>query len=341
MEPFFTDLFRLIDGNIVGIASEKSRAVSALIAPAVYTCMSIILLFQGYRQMFGMVEQPLQEFLHSTFKMVGVSFVALNAGEYNDLLISTFQDSPSMLMAALSNTPNATAATLSSNVGNTLDQTINHAISAGMSFWTQTSLATPGGFIIAPLVWLIGLVCTLYMAFLVILSKLAVGMVLALGPLAIFGLLFNATKNFFSSFITTLIQYSLVGALAVLSNETIISIFQRAAAAAAARGNELQIVDLFAMFITGGISVMLLKQVEGIAASLSGGVSLSTFGISGMMQRATTDANKYAAGKSYNINRRLLGKLASSAQTKNEITPTKNEKLVPRPERRRTGTTGN
>lgn len=342
MEPFFTDLFALIDSNIVGIASEKSQAVSSLIAPTVYTCWSLIILFQAYRQMFGQVEQPFQEFLHSTFKMVGISFVALNAGQYNDLLISTFQDSPSMLMAAISNDPHASAATLSSNVGESLDQTINHAISAGMSFWKQASLTTPGGFIVAPLVWLVGLICTVYMAYLVIMSKLAVGMVLALGPLAITALLFNATKDFFSKFISTLVQYSLVGVLAVLANESIISIFQRTAASAAARGNELQIVDLFAMFITGGISIMLLKQVEGIASSLGGGVSLSTFGAGSRLQKATTDTGKYAAGKSYGMSKRILGRLLSSTQSKNQIEPTRKVKLVPRTERwKRTGTTGN
>lgn len=261
---------------------------------------------------------------------------ALNLGIYNDYFVRTFEDSPAALMSALSNNPQAS--TMSSATGQVLDHILNDCVTAGLIFWNVANLGHPGGFVIAPLVWAVGLVVTGYTAFLVILSKLFVSAILAVGPLFIFAYLFESTKNYFASFLNNLVQYGLVGVLAMLSCESILGIFQHAAQDEVARGGALQIVDLASMFITGFISIMLLLQVQSVAASLAGGVALDTFGAGRKTHRAATDGAKYIAGKSYNATKRLFRKSNEIKQASTNRENRQPRKEMPRRTPIRTGT---
>lgn len=51
MEPWFSDLFSTFDTNISGFALSKAQEVTQLIAPAVYSAMSIFIMLQGYNQL--------------------------------------------------------------------------------------------------------------------------------------------------------------------------------------------------------------------------------------------------------------------------------------------------
>jgi len=321
-----TEFLTNIDNHVVHYAAEKSQAVATIIEPAVITGMSLVLLFQGYRQMTGQVEQPFSAFVDSTVKMAAVVAVALTTGHYNDLIVTTFQDSPAALASALSGTTTAGSGTLTGSTGAALDQVYEDCIAICFMFWDRPGLNI-SGYITGFAVMLIGAVITVYAAFLVVLSKIMTGLALAVGPLFVASLLFNATKQYFSSFINVLVNYGLVGVLAVGANSLIIKIFKQTAADVANLGTAAKLASLGEMFIAGGIGILVLMQVRTIASSMAGGASMETFGMGRAAAKMTGRTARSVTGGQGRENQRAAKNQIDVQQRK--------EKLVARTEARK------
>lgn len=295
-----TEILTKIDTAIVDFAADKSQAIMTVIEPAVIAGMSILLMFQGYKHFMGQVEQPFTAFLDSTLKMVAIVTVALSAGTYNDYIITTFQDSPAALAAAMSGATGP--ATLTDTIGASLDKAFYDCVDIMNTYFHRPGLNIDG-YILGGLVFVAGLVVTVYTGFLVALSKIGSGLLLAFGPVFIAGLLFEKTKGFFGSYISALVNNGFVAALAVGANSLILSMFFKSAEEVNALGARVENFDTVTMLFTGGLGFLILLQVPSLAASLSGGTSMDTFGIGRMVSGATIRGLDRATGGQARKNR--------------------------------------
>ena len=124
-----------------------------------------------------------------------------------------------------------------------------------------------------------GLLCV-YAMFLIALSSIALAVLLALGPLFIALLFFDATRRFFAAWIAQLANYALITVLTVMVAALLLQIVQSYAAQTAARGTAIVTVDALHMLLVAVLVFLVLRQVMPIAAGLAGGVSLNSFGLS-------------------------------------------------------------
>ena len=137
---------------------------------------------------------------------------------------------------------------------------------------------------------LVGMLCV-YAMFLIALSSIALAVLLALGPLFIAMLLFEATKRFFSAWIAQLANYALITILTVMVSALLLQIVQSYAAQTAARGAAILTVDALNMMLIAVLVFLILRQVMPIAAGLAGGLALNSFGTIG---RGLTEVNAEA-----------------------------------------------
>ena len=121
-----------------------------------------------------------------------------------------------------------------------------------------------------------GLVCC-YAMFLFALSKIALAVLLALGPLFICLRLFDGSRRFFDAWLMQLANYGFITVLTVLVGTLMLQLLQNYATQTAARGT-VQTVDSLDMLLAAVIVLLVLRQIMPIAASLAGGGSLSTMG---------------------------------------------------------------
>ncbi len=137
-----------------------------------------------------------------------------------------------------------------------------------------------GKYFYALIVWFGALSLAGYAAMLIVLSKIAVAILLAIGPLFILLLIFSNTRNLFEGWLRTLLNYAvipifvytLLALLLTLSDPAITNLENNTTGSA----NTLSYIGAF-LFISF-VSVLLLMQVMNIAASITGGLSLSTMG---------------------------------------------------------------
>jgi type IV secretion system protein VirB6 len=117
-----------------------------------------------------------------------------------------------------------------------------------------------------------------YAMFLIALSKIALAVLLAMGPLFIGFRLFEGTRRLFDAWLAQLANYGFITVLTVLVGALLLNLIQNYATQTAARGAALATVDALDMLLASVIVLLVLRQIMPIAASLAGGSSLSTMG---------------------------------------------------------------
>ncbi len=129
-------------------------------------------------------------------------------------------------------------------------------------------------------IWVGAIGFTGYATMLIILAKVAVAVLLAVGPIFILLLIFNNTKNLFEGWLRTLLNYAVIpifvyALLALLL--TLADAPLKFMEDNSATGSELM-TPVAPFLMMSFVGTMLLAQIMNMAASVTGGLSLSTMG---------------------------------------------------------------
>jgi type IV secretion system protein VirB6 len=225
----------------------------------------------GYLHLTGKIEEPVLTGLKRILVLAAILGVGLHLWLYNTLIVDTFYHAPAQLAAAMVG---------SADPVSTIDTIWESGGTVASSLWSRSPLINGFGFVLAgAVVWcLVGILCV-YAMFLIALSSIALAILLALGPLFIASLFFDATKRYFTAWISQLANYALITVLTVMVGTLLLKIVQSYATQTAARGSAIMTVDALNMVLVAMLVFLVLRQVMPIASSLAGGTSLNSFGV--------------------------------------------------------------
>jgi type IV secretion system protein VirB6 len=144
-------------------------------------------------------------------------------------------------------------------------------------------------------------ITALYTMFLLTLSRIALSVLLAIGPLIIPLFLFQSTRRFVEAWFAQLATYAFVAVLAGLIAALMMHLIEQAAAQAQAAGGGIQIAQAVRVCIAAGFTFLVMRQVLPMAGGLASGVALSTFGIvsgalTNVRRRTLFSAGQFARG---------------------------------------------
>jgi type IV secretion system protein VirB6 len=265
---------------------DNTARLASILEPAMVTLATVYVMAWGYLNLTGQVEEPFRDGLKRILLLALILGTGLHLWLYNTVIVDTFYKAPAQLAAAVVGAADPVA---------TIDTIWERGGAVGGSLWARGSAAAYGegvGFYVAAaVVWcLMGLLCV-YAMFLIALSSIALAVLLALGPLFIAMLLFDASKRLFAAWIAQLVNYALITVITVMVGALLLQIVQSYATQTAALGSALYTVDALHMVLIAVLVFLLLRQVMPIAAGLAGGVALSSMGFisrgAGMAARST------------------------------------------------------
>ena len=268
---FFATFSSWLDLQLTTYIGDNTARLSQALAPAIATLGTVYVMVWGYLQLTGRIEEPFMTGLRKIILLIVVLGAALQLWLYNALIVDTFYNAPAQLAAAVA----GAAAPVT-----TLDALWEAGGSVAGQLWGRGGLFHGDfGFYVAGLmVWTVmGLVCC-YAMFLIALAKIALAVLLALGPLFITLRLFEGTRRLFDAWLMQLANYGFITVLTVLVGALLLQFVQSYAAQTAARGPTILTVDALNMLLAAVIVLLILRQIMPIAASLAGGGSLSTLG---------------------------------------------------------------
>jgi type IV secretion system protein VirB6 len=269
---FFATFWSWLNGQLGTYIGNNTARLAAALEPAVVTTAVIYVMAWGYLHLTGQIEEPFIAGLKRISMLAVILGVGFNLWLYNSVIVDTFYNAPAQLAAAVVGAKDPVA---------TVDAIWNSGGTVAGNLWTKgtsISWSSLGFFVAATAVWgLMGLLCV-YVMFLIALSNIALAVLLALGPLFIAMLFFEATKRMFSAWIAQLANYALITILTVMVAALLLQLVQSYAAQTAARGSAILTVDALNMLLIAVLVFLILRQIMPIAAGLAGGLALSSLG---------------------------------------------------------------
>src|SRR5215472_868891 len=269
---FFAEFNAWLDALLVGYIGANVSRIASTLEPAIATLGIVYVMVWGYLQLTGQIEEP---FIGGVKRIITLAVIlgsALALWLYNSLLVDTFFNAPAELGAVIVGAfdpvgivdqiifEGGDAANLLLEKGGLLDGNFAYYL-AGIGVYLIVGLTA------------------IYTIFLLALSRIALSVLLALGPLFIALLLFNSTKRFFEAWLAQLANYALITILTVLIAALMLHLVTVAATQAASEGGSIQIANAVRVCMAAGLTFLVMRQVMPMAAGLASGLALSSFGV--------------------------------------------------------------
>jgi type IV secretion system protein VirB6 len=275
------------------IATNTALIASAL-EPVIVTLGTIYVMIWGYLQLTGQVQEPFLTGVKRIAVLAVIFGIAIHLWLYQSLIVDTFFNAPAELAGAVVGAYDPVAI---------VDQIMNSGADAGGLLFAKAGVFHGNfSFYIAGIaVYLVISVTAVYTMFLLALARIALSVLLALGPLFLVLLLFDSTKRFFEAWLAQLSNYALITILTVLVAALMLAVVGSAASQAASTGGGIQIVEAVRVCLAAGLTLLIMRQVMPMAAGLASGLALSSFGIVSAviawgLGRATRSTGQFGRG---------------------------------------------
>ena len=282
---FYQKLFTKLSTVLETYWSDVASNVAAAITPVAITLISIYVMLWGWSMMRGVIQEPITDGVGRIVRLALIIGVALNLGHYNGFVANMLWNSPEALAGIV-----ASGHSDGSTNMQFLDELMSKLYDMGQAYNDKANADT--GLTGIPdlslwftglAIWVAGVIVTGYAAFLLALSKMALAIVLGVGPIFILLTVFEPTKRFFDAWIGQALNYVFLvmltgGALKLAL--TIIKTYLAAPAVGAALADP-SINQALPAIVFSIIGWLVMMQLPSVASSLGGGVAIGTLGAVG------------------------------------------------------------
>jgi type IV secretion system protein VirB6 len=266
---FFAEVSLWLHTLLATYVSNTTATVAAALMPAVTILAVVYVMGWGFLQLSGQIEEPLLEGLKRIARLALVLGVGLNLWLYHALVADTLLNAPAQLAAHIIGAHDAV--TIVDSIIYTGGDTASALIEKGGILDGNFAYYLAGFF-----VYLAVGIAAIYTIFLLSLSQVALSVLLALGPLFIAMLLFQATRRLFDTWLAQCVNYALVTVLATLVVQLLMHLLTTAATQAAAQGTGITIAEGVRVCFAAALIFLVLRQVLPMASGVSGGLALSS-----------------------------------------------------------------
>ena len=291
---FFAEFNAWLTALLDDYIHQYTVQLATLLEPAIVTLGTLYVLIWGYLHIAGRIEEPVLEGLKRIAILSVVFGVALDLWLYDTVIVESFYRAPAALAGSLVGASDFV--TIVDTILFRGDDVATALLAKAGVFHGNFSFYFAG-----VAVYLVIVITAVYTMFLLTLSRIALSILLALGPLIIPLFLFQSTRRFVEAWFAQLATYAFVAVLAGLVAALMMHLIDQAAAQAEAAGGGIQIAQAVRVCIAAGFTFLVMRQVLPMASGLASGVALSTYGIvSGALgvarRRTLFSAGQFARG---------------------------------------------
>jgi type IV secretion system protein VirB6 len=323
------NILSLIDGlsqvqfliNLVGALEVAQAAMSSYAAHVAgeidllaRLCLTIFVVLYGIALMFGHVREVQYDAFVRLFKIAVVCFIARNAGVYNTEIALFFWHMPESLINWLSPASVRTMlqtfipgpATTGTDVSILLISTVMsftvslmHSSLSASSLAGQTDLAL---FASGLGIGVAGASLTAVVAGILLVAKMSLAVLLALGPFFLVAILFEKTKSYFEGWLSQVLNFVLVILLLTLTIQLLFPILIITVASYYAVAQLVGVlslresVELITLII---IFLAVIKQVPTTAAAVVRGYAVGSLQERGLMGSSGNNAGGKSASQAH------------------------------------------
>lgn len=254
--------------------NEGSASVAeAVQGPFTFAAMLYIVIF-GIMILLGYVRLPVFDFVINIIKISIIALIVTNVSAYNQYVTDFFfVQLPEGLGSVVGGFSGNNVNAEDIRSGTAFDEIIDRSIELAKSVSDNGSWRDIYPYIVAAMYTVLALGVTMVLLAIYLFGKVALALILVLGPLFIALLLFRVTQPFFSSWLASVVNFALLQVMTIALVGLMISTIQSYLEDTQGAGLNAGILIVQAIRIAGlfALTLYLGHQLPSIAARLSGG----------------------------------------------------------------------
>lgn len=284
--------------------SSGTSGISAWVTGPLTAALTLYVMLYGFLILRGSVQEPIMDFAFRATKLAIILMLVRSAGEYQTYVTEVFFETLPKEIAEALNTGGAPSAS-------TFDSLLDRGQKSANDIWARSAwpvdpLTSFAGLVVVFVTFVvasIGFVVSLY-------ARVALAIVLALGPIFIALAMFQSTRRFTEAWIAQLVNFVILQILVVAVGALLVESFATTFATADAYSDVL--MRPIAIGAIGLASLYVLYQLPSIASALASGGASLTYGYS-----AARDGHHNTVARAIGWGwRRLTGRGVSTNESK-------------------------
>lgn len=293
------EVFSFLDNQfkapLENFISSGTSNISAWVTGPLTVALMLYVVLYGFLVLRGSIQEPVMEFAFRAIKLAIILLLVRNASEYQTYVTEVFFNTIPQEVSNALNTGSAPSAS-------TFDSLLDKGQKSAHDIWSRGSWPVDivtgfGGIIVIFVTFIVasmGYIVSLY-------ARVALAIVLALGPIFIALAMFQSTRRFTEAWIGQLANFVILQILVVAVGSLLISSVDTTFTAIEAYTDVL--MRPIALGAISLASLYVFYQLPGIASSLAGGGASLTYGYS-----AARDAHESTLTKTGAAVGRILGR---------------------------------
>lgn len=259
----FEPSYLFIDERLNAFLGDRLSSVIAVVEGPLRVALVLYVLLYGYAILRGAISEPVMDVAIRSIKLALLYALATTAAYSGFVTQPLFTDLPNALTQAISGSA-------APNVGAAFDQFLAYAGYLSETIAREGSAFDPASYIVAAAVLVIGaLACALGFG-VVMVAKLALALLVALGPIFIAAALFDATRRYFFGWLSQAVNYLVLFALMITIFQLVLALVRDQWSAIEGHDPMVGGLIFIALCLLGAIFFL---QTPAIAAGVAGGAS--------------------------------------------------------------------
>jgi type IV secretion system protein VirB6 len=260
----FEPAYSFIDGKLDTFLNERASSVIAAVSGPLRVALVLYVLLYGMAILRGAISEPIVDFAVRSLKLALIYMLATTVAYSSYVTLPLFHSLPDSLTRAISGagTP---------DVGAAFDQFFSRAAYLGQKIGQTGTPIDFGPWIMAGLVYVVGAIAAALGFGVVMIAKVALALLVALGPIFVACALFDASRRFFFGWLSQAVNYIVLFALIITVFQLILSLLAQQWSGIDGQDPMAGGMLFVALCILGSIFFL---QTPAIAAGIAGGASV-------------------------------------------------------------------
>lgn len=260
----FQATYQFVDAKLEVFLNGRAGSMLAEVSGPLRAALVLYVLLYGFAILRGSITEPVVDFAIRSIKLSLIYLLATTPAYSSFVTEPLFHTLPDSLARAVSG---GTAP----DVGAAFDTFFSHAAYLGEKVAQQANLTDPSPWLLAAAVYVVGALAAALGFGVVMIAKVALALLVALGPIFIACALFEATRRFFFGWLAQAVNYVVLFALIITVFQLILSLVDQQWGQIDGQDPMVGGLIFIALCLLG---LIFFLQTPAIAAGIAGGASI-------------------------------------------------------------------
>lgn len=281
VNSFITDTLNTVDSVIGHFVQTSYQNLVQSNASLITLLFTLYIMLMGYRFLTHTLQADIMTMMRQLIIMLIVYMLVMNWSYYNVFVYNVFTNEPGVIAQVLVNS--AGQMTGGESTSQALDAIFQSGMKSASGLFMLSSFSNPQYLIYALLVWLATNILCIAALVIFIYAKMAMAIALALGPIFILFLLWDATRELFNAWLKKCVTFALIPIITSSLLALMLSIINITLPNIQLPPTQQQFTGIAPFLGLTLVTAFLLYQVKAMSAALGGGVNLANLGQAAQM----------------------------------------------------------